>query len=120
MSDTGLHANFYEQVRGYAQQLDELLIQLSSPAATIHSDLTKRVELLVGQLREPSRSEGIALQLLSFQARHRRLFSEKHWLEIAESLRSNSISPPLLDRLEVLARFLEEQRAGAVAKMRGR
>ena len=120
MSDTGLHANFYEQVRGYAQQLDELLIHLTSSAANGPTDLTRQVELLVGQLREPSKTEGVALQFLSFQARHRRLFSDKHWLEIAEGLRSYSISPPLLDRLEILARFLEEQRAGAVAKMRGR
>ena len=120
MSDTGLHANFHEQVRGYAQHLDDLLIQLTLPASADRSNLTRQVERLVEQLREPSRSGGIAVQLLSFQARHRRLFSEKHWLEIAEGLRSDSITPRLLDRLEILARFLEEQRAGAVAKMRGR
>ena len=120
MSDTGLHANFHEQVRGYAQHLDDLLIRLTSSTSSVGSNLTRQVESLVEQLREPSRSEGIAVQLLSFQARNRRLFSEKHWIEIVEGLRSHSVTPQLLDRLEILARFLDEQRAGAVAKMRGR
>lgn len=120
MSDTGLHANFHEQVRGYAQQLDDLLIQLTSATSNAGSDLAQQVDFLVEQLREPGKSEGIALQLLSFQARHRRLFSEKHWTEISEGLRSHSVTPNLLDQLEILARFLDDQRAGAVAKMRGR
>ena len=120
MSDTGLHANFHEQVRDYAQRLDELLLQFTSPSGTIAAELTRQVAALVDQLRAPSKAQGLAMQLLAFQAHRRHLFSERHWAEIAAGLQSSSATPRLLDRLETLACFLEEQRTGAVAKMRGR
>ncbi|MBE7157696.1 MAG: hypothetical protein INR62_04555 [Rhodospirillales bacterium] len=120
MSDTGLHAGFHEQVRLHARQVDALIIQLRTQPDSGDAVSSKQVASLIHQLWRPAEAHGLAVQLLAFVARQRGLFAERQWSEIAESLRSNRVTLSTMDHLETLARFLEEQRAGAAAKMRGR
>jgi hypothetical protein len=44
---------------------------------------------------------------------------QQGWAEVGESLRRDQVSPPVIDRLEELARALEREQAAALARLRG-
>lgn len=118
MSATGLFSGLYARVREYAELLDDVIIQVKSgeggPADRRRQKLAK---LLVALDDEPAAD--LATQLLLVLVRERR-DGGAGWADVGRALLGPGVPSSVVPRLEELARIVEDERAGMLAKMRGR
>ncbi len=118
MSDIGVHSNVYQRVREYGDLVDKVLIGLKSGTSS-PDDATRRrlAELLVGLETTSPRDLSTAwfgMLLTGADARER-----SEWVKIGRALLAPHIERDAIERLEALARALEERRTEALARMRG-
>ena len=118
MSDIGVHSSVYQRVRDYGQLVDDVLLGLRS-GTTSHSHPSRRKlgELLVG-LGAPS-PPNLATAWLGMLIGGADVRARAEWAAIGRALLSGTDDARVIDRLEQLARRLEEQRTEALAKMGG-
>lgn len=118
MSSTGLFSGLYSRVRDYAELLDEVIIQLKSgegsPADKRRQKLAK---LLLALDRSPAAD--LPTQLLFILVREQSDMSA-HWAEVGQALQNPNVPESVVSCLEELARAVEHERAGMLAKLRGR
>ena len=69
---------------------------------------------------EKSVPTDLSSQLLAVLVREQDAGQPGRWSEVGEALLSPDVGPPVIDRLERLARTIEHERAGMFSKMRGR
>lgn len=118
MSYSGVHSGLYTRIRDYAELLDDVLINLKAGRSS-PSDARRRqlAQLFLGT--SVSASSSLSLQLLRVFLRDASEVDEQHLAEIGEALLSTNVGPNIVNRLEVFAKALENERAGTLAKMRG-
>lgn len=118
MSDIGVHSNVYERVRDYGQLVDEVLLGIRSKKTTPKDPARRKLgELLVGLgSATPTDLQTAWLGMLIGSADPK---TRDRWVRTGNALLSANIDGDALDRLEQLARRLEERRTDALAKMRG-
>jgi hypothetical protein len=118
MSSTGLFSNLYSRVREYAELLDDVIIQVKSgeggPADQRRQKLAK---LLLALNQSPAAD--LPTQLLSILVREKS-DGNTDWNEVGRALLNPELPQFVVLRLEQLAQAVEHERAGILAKMRGR
>lgn len=118
MSDIGVHSNVYQRVRDYGQLIDEVLLGLRSSASSpVDPSRRKLGVLLVGVAAAPPpdlRTAWLGMLIGGADPTAR-----AEWARIGRALLSTTIEADVIDKLEELARRLEERRTEALAKMRG-
>jgi hypothetical protein len=118
MSSTGLFSGLYSRVREYAELLDDVLIQLKSGEGGPRDQRRQKLAKLLLAL-DQSPAADLATQLLSVLVREQGDGSAQ-WADIGRVLLNPEVPESVVPRLEELARAVEHERAGMLAKMRGR
>ena len=118
MSDIGVHSNVYQRVREYGDLVDEVLIGLKSGTSS-PSDAPRRklAGLLVGL--ESTSPLDLATAWLGMLLRGADAGERAGWAKVGRALLAPRIEPWVIERLEALARALEERRTEALARMHG-
>jgi hypothetical protein len=118
MSDTGLFSGIYQQARGHAELLDRVLVRLHEGTSRPGDEDRQRLAAWLSSL-EPSRTEDCAaLFSRLLLAAHGAAF-QKGWVEVGDALGHHTVPDPVVERLEELARVLEQEQAVALARLRG-
>ncbi len=118
MSSTGLYSGLYSRVREYAELLDHVIIQVKSGEGDAQDQRRQKLAKLLLAL-DTSPAADLATQLLSVLVRDQGDGNER-WGEVGRALLAPQVPESVLPRLEELARAVEHERAGMLAKMRGR
>lgn len=118
MSSTGLYSGLYTRVREYAELLDNVIIQLKSGGGDPQAPHRQRLARLLLAL-DQSPAVDLATQLLSVLIREQ-VDVDARWADVGRALLGRDVPPHVIGRLEELARAVENERAGMLAKMRGR
>lgn len=118
MSDIGVHSNVYQRVRDYGQLIDEVILALRS-GATSPTDPSRRKlgELLVGLAA--ASPQDLRTAWLGMLIGGTDPSARTEWEGIGRALLSTAVNPAVVDKLEDLARRLEDRRTEALARMRG-
>ena len=118
MSDIGVHSNVYQRVHDYGQLVDEVILGLSSTAASpVDPSRRELGELLVGVAVVPPpdlRTAWLGMLIGGADPSAR-----TEWVRVGRALLSTTFDADIVDKLRDLARRLEERRTEALAKMRG-
>jgi hypothetical protein len=118
MSDIGVHSSVYQRVRDYGQLIDDVLLGLRSGASSPNDPSRRKLgELLVG-LGAPS-PPNLPTAWLGMLIGGADVRARAEWAAVGRALQSGRDDAHVMERLEQLARRLEEQRTEALAKMRG-
>ena len=118
MSDTGLFAGIYQQARGQAELLDRVLVRLNAGTSRPDDEDRKNLAAWLSSL-EPRRTDDFgALFARSLIGKHGMSF-QRGWVKLGEALLHEPVAPSIIVRLEELARILEQEQAGALARLRG-
>lgn len=118
MSDIGVHSNVYQRVRDYGQLIDEVLINLRSKPSVIADVSRRRLgELLAGLTATPP--PNLQTAWLGMLIGGTDSTARADWAIVGRALLSATVDSGVIDKLEELARLLEERRTDALAKMRG-
>jgi hypothetical protein len=123
MSDAGLYGTVYEQLRTYADQLDQALIALRNPA----TDVARQARLdLAGLLRALAdrTSTNPATRFVAVILRQELPVMAGQGLTLCESLASalehHTPTPAELSHLEQIAIALDRECATSLARINGR
>lgn len=118
MSSTGLFSGLYSRVRDYAELLDDVIIQLKSGEGnSANQERQKLAKLLLALDQSPATDR--STQLLAILVREQSEGNVR-WADVGQALLSPTVPEFVVSRLEDLARAIEHERAGMLAKMRGR
>lgn len=118
MSATGLFSGLYARVREYAELLDDVIIQVKSKEGGPGDPRRRKLaKLLIALDDEPAAD--LATQLFSVLVREQRE-GAAGWADVGRALLGAEVPGAVVPRLEELARAVENERAGMLAKMRGR
>jgi hypothetical protein len=117
MSDAGLYSGLYEQIRGYAELVDDVLISLK--AGTSHpadNERHKLAEFLMS-LSSDHRDNFAAQRLLMIL--RTKVSGQPRWPDLGRALLSETESAQVIPPLESLARSLEDEQVNVTTRMRG-
>lgn len=118
MSYSGLYSGLYVRLRDYAQLMDDVLIGLKTGNSSPNDKRRKELaELLLGTPATTPSSLSAQILQISLQAQAR--VDRRQLDEVGKALLAEVPGPNLIEKLEMLATALEQERAGIVAKMRG-
>lgn len=118
MSNPGFYASIYEQIREYAELVDNVLIGLKS--GTSSSNDPKRQELgnLLITLAGDS-WDSLPTRMIALKLRDRYNTSQKKWAQLGRMLLTEQSDPSVIKDLETLAVALEQEQSGTIKRMRG-
>lgn len=119
MSDTGLYSSLYSRICSFAELLDAVLISLKSGTNSLTNPQQQKLGKLLVSVDQTSSTDPYA-QLLSVLLNDELCEWKNGWSDVGNMLLSNRIAPEAIDCLEAVARTLEHERAGVLARMRGR
>lgn len=121
MSDVGLDGSIYDQLRSYADKLDQALIDLRSS----RPEIAKRARSdIVGFLREITNRDSTdpTVRLVTATLKHR--LPAGQGLRVCESLavalQQRPPEPAELDQLEQVALALDKECSSTLARMKGK
>ena len=114
MSDTGLHAALYGEIRELAELVDVVIAEFL--AGSLRPGMNDR-EDLAGRLKEmtDAPSSGLLLRYLGPSGGA----VKQSWAELASALQQEPVPEWVPDRLERLARLLECGRSAALERLHG-
>lgn len=110
MSDIGLHAGLYGEIREFAELVDFVISDIASGTRE-----PQCLHKLVGRLDDmgSADSRGLVMRYLGPTATHH------NWADLAKALRTEPRPQDAIDRLEALARLLDTRRSAALARIHG-
>lgn len=115
----GLYLGLYTRVRDCAELLDDVIIRLKSGTSSSADERRQRLaKILIGA--EQGKAADLTSQLLTILVREVAGDIPKQWPEVGKALLSPEVAPSIIDQLEVLARGIEQERAGMLLVMLGR
>ena len=117
MSDTGLFAGIYQQARGQAELLDRVLVGLNAGTSRPDDEDRKCLAAWLSSLEPQQTDDCGALFARSLIGKHG--MPLQRWGELSESLQHEPVAPSIIARLEELARVLDQEQAGALARLWG-
>lgn len=115
MSDPGLYAHLYAQLRDCAELIDRVIIDLETAGGASGS---KEREALAGLLRllQAAPASNLSAMLLSNVLRENEVARRANWGQIADAIDKGDGSDAVIGQLEELARALESERADMHAR----
>jgi hypothetical protein len=118
MSDPGLYAHLYVQLRDCAELIDHVIIDLET---TTGSSGAKEREALAFLLRtlQSAPASNLSATLLANVLRESRVAGKANWNEIADAIDRGDASKTVIGQLEELARAVESERAEMHARIQG-
>lgn len=117
MTNSGLYSGIYQQVREYAELVDNLLVRLKTNEGDNKSMRFELADILSELSTEGTGT--LSTQMTAMFAIGDDTTSRTRWLQLANKLKSENIDTKVISELENLALLLEKVQANAVAKMRG-
>jgi len=117
MTNPGLYSGIYQQIREYAEMLDNVLIQLKDDQ---NSDKTSQHELSewLSELAD-ERTNALSTRMVALLMIGDDSISRTRWSRLAAVLKTEKVDASVVRELENLAQLLERVQADAMAKMRG-
>jgi len=122
MSDTGLNASIYEQLRGYADRFDCALVKLHSRDRSAASKACEDLAALLKELSSTSESAGSRLvgTVLRKELANRLGDLDKTFAALVTTLDQSALSGEQIAQLEDIASVIDRECLNAGARMRGR
>ena len=118
MSDISLYAGLYEQIREYAELVDEVLIGLISETSLPHDVARQKLGKFLVNLAEKQPGD-LLTQRMALTLRATANLDRSKYLSVGNALLSEKVDNSVIELLENLARTLEDKQVGVMAKMRG-
>lgn len=116
MSNPGFYASIYEQIREYAELVDNVLIGLKSGTSSQNDPQRQKLGnlliILAGDTWDSLPTRMIALML---RDRH----NTSQWAQLGKTLLTEQSDPSVIKDLETLAVALEQEQAETINRMRG-
>jgi hypothetical protein len=119
VSYSGLYSGLYARIRDYAQLLDDVLIGLKSGNSSPNDERRKELAHLLLGTSTTSRSN-LSAQIFQIFLQTEAAPDRRQMEEVGSALLSANPPHALVEKLESFATALEQERAGILAKMRGR
>ena len=119
MSYSGLYSGLYVRIRDYAQLLDDVLISLKTGNSSPNDERRKELAGLLLGTATTSRSN-LSAQIFQVFLQTEAMIDRRQLNDVGSALLSLQPAPNLIETLETFATALEHERAGILAKMRGR
>jgi hypothetical protein len=110
MSDFGLHAGLYGEIREFAELVDSVIADI-----TVETREPSQWRKLAERLDDigAADSRGLVMRYLGPTA------ARQNWSELAQALRADPTPEGTIERLESLARALDTRRSAALARIHG-
>ncbi len=118
MSDTSLYAGLYEEMRGCADLVDNILVDLREHGAAPDLAGRQRLGNVLVRLAD-NQSDDLSSRLIMLLLQDRRVISRSEMLKIGQGLLSSQVEHSTAAALEQFAQALEQAQADTVARMRG-
>lgn len=118
MSNPGLYASIYQQIREYAELVDTVLIGLKSDTSTVNDTARQQLGGLLLTLAGDT-WESLPIRLIALMLRDKDNTNQQRWEKLGQALLSEQLEPFVIKDLESLAILLEQEQVGTIAKMRG-
>ncbi len=118
MSNPGLYASIYEQIREYAELVDTVLIGLKSGTSQPHDPVRQTLGNLLITLAGET-WESLPTRMIALMLRDTHKTSQQKWQQLGQALLAEQFDPNFTKDLEDLAVALEQEQAGTITKMRG-
>jgi len=112
MSNTGLHAGFYGEIRDFAELVDSVIADMS--VGTADSINRQKLAERLNQMTGPG-SRSLLLRYLGPGPTGAR----QNWANLADALQENPTPVWVPERLENLARLLDGGRSAALERLHG-
>lgn len=117
MSNPGLYSGIYQQIREYAELVDNVLISLKGEQDSekaLRTRLSERLSELIAEQANMLSTRLIGLLVVGDDPA-----SRARWSRLATALKAEKVEPSAIRELETLAQVLEHAQVDAMAKMRG-
>jgi hypothetical protein len=118
MSDTSFYSGLYQQIREYAELVDDVLIGLKEGTSS-SSDASRQKlgEFLLNLANDCS--DDLPTRLLVLVLQDKGGVASAEWSRIGNALLSSEVDNSVVEPLEKLACSLEQEQAGAMARIQG-
>jgi len=117
MTNPGLYSGIYQQIREYAELVDNVLVNLKSNQNSDASTRHRLAELLSDLAVE--RTNALSTRMIALLIIGDDATSRIRWSRLATALKAEKVDASAIRELESLAQLLEQVQADAMAKMRG-
>ena len=118
MTNPGLYSGIYQQLREYAELVDDVLINLKTEGEKADRSSRQKLGELLSQL-VAERTDTLPLRMVALLVIGDDANNRKRWSRVANLLKTDRVDNGLIDELDGLAQLLEEVQTDAMAKMRG-
>jgi hypothetical protein len=121
MSQTAILSGMYDELREYAELLDQVLMELKERSSE-HSEAQKKLGRFLAEVAS-ARTPSLTARLIGALMRREGHTAPDELGRIGARLNSQGseeIDPAAISKLEELARSLEQEQAVATARMRGK
>jgi hypothetical protein len=118
MSGTGFYSGLYDQIREYAELVDDVIIGIKGDTSSPSDPSRKKLMAFLKNLAA-DHWENLSTRLISLVIRNGSGVSQTEWSQVGNALSLSEVDDAVVERLEDLARFLEREQIGAMAGMKG-
>lgn len=117
MSNPGFYSDIYQQIRSYAELVDNVLIGLKENLNAGDPNRERLAQILDGFADLDQ--EDLSVRIITIMLGGNGDAERDRWTRLGIKLRTSTPDRSLVDDLEQFAQVLEQQQADALAKMRG-
>ncbi len=118
MSDTSLYSSLYEQIREYAELVDDVLIKVKEGNSSPGDASRQKLGRLLMNFAE-DRWDDLPTRLIGLMLHDKSDFDQSNWARVGKALTSSELNESVVESLESLARSLQEEHAEAVSRIQG-
>jgi hypothetical protein len=118
MSNPGLYASIYQQIREFAELVDMVLISLKSGTSQANDVSRQKLIALLTSLSATT-WDSLPTRMISILLRDKDKATQQQWARLAQALSADIPDPTVITDLENLAISLEQEQTGTMTKMRG-
>jgi hypothetical protein len=114
-----MYSGVYEEIRGYAELLDKVLIELKGSTGSPHDEDRHRLGQFLTALNAPQKGD-LTMRLIHTLLRDKGEIDQLELAKIGARLETEDVDDSVIEPLEQLAQSLEQEQATAMARMRVR
>jgi len=118
MSDTSLYSGIYQQLREYAELVDEIIFQLRKSSYEQVSTVIQKLGDMLFDVSNQQTSD-LSSRIIGMMLENNEVISRDKIFTLAENLVNKREDESLLSDLQLLAQALEKERIEVLARIRG-